>query len=125
MKKKIERDIIRGLLVAQKGRCAITGEKITPLDVTLDHIIPVSRKDLENSDEYGEVWLVSKKVNAMKSTMMMDDLYEMCEKILRNKDKANKLKKMIINKEIKKISKKEFDEYIKQNYKESGEIKEE
>lgn len=67
-KKRLNRDKLRGLLVLQNGRCAITGEKMTPYDVTLDHIVPVSRKDLKDTKEYGEVWLVSKKVNRMKGT---------------------------------------------------------
>lgn len=122
-KRKIDRAKIRGLLIAQKGRCAITGERISPLDVTLDHIIPVSRKDLENSDEYGRVWLVSKKVNAMKSTMMMEEFYEMCEMILGNKNRANELRNLILKDEVKEVSKKKFDEYIKDNYTEDGKIK--
>jgi hypothetical protein len=44
--KRIDRSIIRSLLISQNGRCAISGVKISPNEVTLDHIIPVSRKDL-------------------------------------------------------------------------------
>lgn len=47
----------------------------------------------------------------------------MCEKILQNRKNSEQIKKMIVDQKIKKVSKKEFDEYIKANYSEDGEFK--
>jgi len=121
--RKIDRAKIRGLLVSQKGRCAITGQKLTPFDVTLDHIIPISHKKMKNKKEYGEVWLVSKKINAMKGALTMQELYEVCSMVVKNKKNTKSILKKILQNGIKKIEKTDFDKYIKNNYLKNGKIR--
>ena len=44
--KTVPRSTIRALLFKQNGRCALSGVKINPATVAIDHIIPISRRDL-------------------------------------------------------------------------------
>ena len=37
----MKRGHIRALLKKQNGRCALSGEKLNPKDVSIDHIIPL------------------------------------------------------------------------------------
>jgi 5-methylcytosine-specific restriction endonuclease McrA len=119
--KVLDRSMIRSLLIAQNGRCALTGEKLKPTDVTLDHIIPVSRRDYAKKKGYGEAWLVSKKVNTLKGALTLDELYEIISMI--NKTKSKKIMQMIFDKKLKPTEKDIFDNYIKKNYSEKGIIK--
>ena len=121
--KKLDRKMVRSLLIAQNGRCAISGEKIKPSDVALDHIMPVSRREFKNKKEYGQGWLVSKKVNALKNTLTLDELYHLIDKIKNNKKTTKKILDKIINNKLKPVEKKPFDEYIKKNYSKKGIIK--
>ena len=111
------------MLIAQNGRCALTGEKLKPTDVTLDHIIPVSRRDYAKKKGYGEAWLVSKKVNTLKGALTLDELYEIISMINKNKSKSKKIMQMIFDKKLKPTEKDIFDNYIKKNYSEKGIIK--
>ena len=62
--------------------CYITGEQFDPYDSTqwsLDHILPKSRggtNDLANAGQ------TTKMANQMKSSMTLEELLNMCEKIL-------------------------------------------
>ena len=47
--KTLSRGQVRSLLKLQNGRCAISGKKIHPSMVSIDHIYPVSR-----SKEFGD-----------------------------------------------------------------------
>tara|TARA_B100000989_G_C19387090_1_gene404116 strand:+ start:385 stop:765 length:381 start_codon:yes stop_codon:yes gene_type:complete len=121
--KVLDRSMIRSLLIAQNGRCALTGEKLKPTDVTLDHIIPVSRRDYAKKKGYGEAWLVSKKVNTLKGALTLDELYQIISQINKYKPKTKKILKMIFDKKLKPIDKAFFDNYIEKNYSEKGLIK--
>ena len=121
--KVLDRSMIRSLLIAQNGRCALTGEKLKPTDVTLDHIIPVSRRNYAKKKGYGEAWLVSKKVNTLKGALTLDELYETISQINKYKPKTKKILKMIFDKKLKPIDKAFFDNYIEKNYSEKGLIK--
>ncbi len=121
--KTIPRTIIRALLHKQNGRCALSGEKINPANVTLDHIVPLSRKDLAHEKGYGKGWLVSKKVNSMKGSLTLDEFYRIINLILKNKETTSELQKDILNDKLKEMDKKEFDEYIQNYYDDTGFIK--
>lgn len=121
--KTINRAMIRTLLIKQKGKCAISGVKIKPSTVSLDHIVPLSRSELLNKKGYGKAWLVAKKVNALKGSLTLDELYELISLINKNKKKTKKLASEIINKKIKETKKEDFDIYIKKNYNKDGSIK--
>jgi hypothetical protein len=57
--KVIPLNYIRGLLIAQNGRCAITGMLLHPQDVNADHIVPLSREELAPTRTEENIWLVS------------------------------------------------------------------
>ena len=121
--KRISRGIIRTLLIKQKGRCAISGLKITPKNVSLDHITPLARTEFKKDKAYGKAWLVHKKINALKGTLTMNELYDTLKLISRQKKKTERLAKEIISGKIKEMNKQDFDAFIKKNYNKDGSIK--
>lgn len=50
----------------QKGRCAISGHRLTPKDIQIDHIIP---RNPEYNNDYSNLRLVCKKANQAKNNM--------------------------------------------------------
>ena len=121
--KNITSSEIRALLKIQNGRCAISGEKLKPSETSVDHVIPISRKDLIEEKGYGKFWLVSSKVNKLKGAMTMDDLYLLIEKIITYKKNSKKLEDKVLKDNIEDFSKKDFDKYILENFDEDGVIK--
>lgn len=81
-------DYIRGLIVAQGGKCAITGLPLDPRDVNADHIIPLSRKELSPGRGQDNIWLVHKKVNAMKGGMTYEELVDLAKLIVEHQELA-------------------------------------
>jgi len=76
-KKQVANDIF-WLWHKQRGRCALTGQR---LDRTaeLDHIIPVSRG---GTNERSNLQWLCRKVNRYKLNMTNDELLELCKTIL-------------------------------------------
>lgn len=107
----------------QKGRCAITGLPLNPQEVNADHINPLSRKELSPSVEEDNIWLVHKKVNAMKGTMSYAEFVDMCKRVLEHYEESNRLLNRIQNKRVKPISKDVFDQWVKENCGEDGRIR--
>lgn len=63
---------------AQKMKCPFTGEKLTSLNASLDHIIPVSKG---GTNEPSNIRLVVKWVNLMRLNYSDYEFIEMCHKI--------------------------------------------
>jgi 5-methylcytosine-specific restriction endonuclease McrA len=66
------------LLEEQDYRCALTGKELSPDDVALDHIVPISNGgdfSIANSQ------LVSKAANRAKHTLSQDDFIELCKSV--------------------------------------------
>ncbi len=123
IKHTIPLDFIRGLILEQKGKCAITGLPLNPQEVNADHINPLSRKELSPSVEEDNIWLVHKKVNAMKGTMSYAEFVDMCKRVLEHYEESNRLLNRIQNKRVKPISKDVFDQWVKENCGEDGRIR--
>jgi CRISPR/Cas system Type II protein with McrA/HNH and RuvC-like nuclease domain len=121
--KHLKRGQIRKLLYLQKGRCAISGKKIDPKNVSIDHIIPLSRKDLKDHPLYGKYWLVDTDINILKGALTLEELEKLINKIISNKSKTNELKEILQNQELEEMEKEEFDKYIDENYDDHGRIK--
>jgi hypothetical protein len=121
-KKTIPLDYIRGLLVAQGGRCAITGMPLDPHEVNADHIVPLSREELEPSVEENNFWLVHKKINAMKGTMTYAEFVEACRAVLDHQEKTQDLLIRIQSRGIRAVSKVEFDNWVEQHYDKKGKL---
>ena len=68
--------------ILDNPNCYITGEQFDPNDSTqwsLDHIMPKSRGGTNELSNAGQT---TKMANQMKSSMTMEELFDMCEKIL-------------------------------------------
>lgn len=121
-KKVIPLDYIRGLLVAQGGRCAITGMPLDPQDVNADHILPLSRGELSPTKTQENIWLVHKKVNAMKGTMTYDEFLGMCRMVIDHHVATEALLGQIKAKQVKPVSKGDFDAWVTSMCDETGKI---
>jgi 5-methylcytosine-specific restriction endonuclease McrA len=66
------------LLEKQDYRCALTGRELTPDDIAVDHIVPISCGgdfSIKNSQ------LVSKSVNRAKHTMSQEEFITLCRSV--------------------------------------------
>ncbi|MDO8804461.1 MAG: hypothetical protein Q7R35_08515 [Elusimicrobiota bacterium] len=116
-------DYIRGLIVAQRGRCAISGEKLNPSDVNADHIDPLSRADLKSDSGRKNIWLVDKRVNALKGTMSYEELVQIAKTILKHESETRVLFEKVRGGGISPISKADFDKWVTENCDEAGIVK--
>ena len=114
--------IIRGLLFLQRGRCAITGVPLDPAEANGDHINPLSRRELDPSFGADNIWIVDKRVNAMKGAMTYDELVEMARLVLNHETKSRELRKAIENGTIRPIEKSEFDDWVSKNCDVDGKV---
>ena len=114
--------VIRGLILKQQGRCAITGVSLDPAEVNGDHIIPLSRQDLEPSDGADILWLVDKRVNAMKGTMTYEELVEVARLVLGHETRSRELIKAIKSGDVRPVEKAEFDSWLTENCDAEGRI---
>lgn len=113
---------IRGLIVAQGGRCAITGRPLDPREVNADHIIPLSRKELSPSKGPANVWLVHKQINAMKGSLTYEELVELAILIVEHQKRAQNLLSLIQKNKVPRVPKDTFDTWVEQHCDESGKI---
>ena len=113
-------DYIRGLIVAQVGRCAITGLPLDPQTISPDHIVPLSREELSPNHATDNIWLVHKRVNAMKGTMTYDELVETARMILEHEDASRLLWERIGRGEIRPVNKGTFEKWVEKNAAEDG-----
>jgi hypothetical protein len=63
---------------AQKMRCPFTGEKLTSLNASLDHIVPISKG---GTNDPSNIRLVIKWVNLMRLNYSDEEFIEICHKI--------------------------------------------
>jgi CRISPR/Cas system Type II protein with McrA/HNH and RuvC-like nuclease domain len=114
--KTIPISYIRGLLITQNGRCAISGVKLHPHELNADHIVPLSRVDLSPTLNEKNIWLVHKSINAMKGTLTYSELIDFCHLILKNQEASKQLLEKIQKGKIEPLSKNEFDIWVKNQY---------
>ena len=70
---------IRHLVEIQEFRCAMTGIELTPGDANLDHIVPIAAG---GKHVMGNVQVVHKVINQMKSTLPKDEFIEWCRRVV-------------------------------------------
>lgn len=71
---------IRALFDAQGGRCALTGDELTPgVNASLDHIVPRAKG---GGNEITNLRWVTFAVNRAKQDMSDDDLFVLCAKVI-------------------------------------------
>lgn len=71
----------------QKLKCAISGIKLNNDNLSIDHIIPLSKG---GSSEITNLQLVEKKINLMKHDMSVRELITMCNIIIEHSKAASK-----------------------------------
>ena len=111
---------LRGLLVAQKGRCAMTGRRLHPAEVNADHIVPLSRPEHDPADGQENFWLVNKKVNAAKGAMTYDELVLLAKEIIAHEGETRALLAQIETSKIEDLDKQSFDNWVKSNCDDNG-----
>jgi 5-methylcytosine-specific restriction endonuclease McrA len=74
---------IRRLVEMQDFRCAVTGLKLEPEDANLDHIVPIAAG---GKHVMGNVQIVHKVINQMKSTLPQDEFLEWCRRVVAHAD---------------------------------------
>lgn len=80
--------ILHALWEEQKGRCAVTGEFLTPgATASLDHIIPKSRG---GSSEKSNLRWVLLSVNRSKWDMTHEEFVAVCRAVVREQDRQAK-----------------------------------
>ena len=114
--------IIRGLIIKQCGRCAITGVPLEPAEVSGDHIIPLSRRELDPSDGIDNIWLVDKRINAMKGAMTYDELVEMAQLVLEHETQSRELIETIKSGTLCSVEKTAFDEWVAASCDDDGKV---
>ncbi len=73
---------LRQILRRQDFRCVLTGQRLTPTNFALDHIVPIA----EGGDfTANNSQLVLKTVNRAKNTMSEEDFIEMCRQVARHR----------------------------------------
>jgi 5-methylcytosine-specific restriction endonuclease McrA len=76
---------IRRLVELQGFRCAMTGLKLTPEDANLDHIVPIAAG---GKHVMGNVQVVHKVINQMKSTLPKEEFIEWCRRVVAHADSS-------------------------------------
>jgi 5-methylcytosine-specific restriction endonuclease McrA len=66
-------------LEQQNHKCALSGESLTPDNVSLDHRAPVSKGGSHGIDN---IQLVTTEVNRAKGTMTNDEFAAMCKAVV-------------------------------------------
>ena len=122
-KDKLTRAQFRRLLFIQKGRCALSGIKLDPKRVSVDHIVPLSRQDLKNNPLYGKYWLVDTSVNKLKGNLSLDELKKIVDNIKKNSANMEKLEEKLLKGKIEEMNIDDFNKYIEDNYDEDGIVK--
>lgn len=71
------------ILKKQKMICALTGDKLTRDNISLDHIIPTAKG---GTNEISNIRFVTYDVNLWKNTLLDSQLIELCRKVVRYQD---------------------------------------
>lgn len=87
----IDYKFLRDLYDKQKGRCAISGLKMTyDVGQGRNHYnISIDRIDSSRGYTKDNVQLVCAQVNMMKAEMDMEEFYNICDNIIKNKNKGH------------------------------------
>lgn len=75
------------LLEQQSYRCAISGMELTPIESSLDHIMPLAKG---GKHIISNVQIVVPEINRMKGTMSSDDFVAVCRLVVRKNDGSSR-----------------------------------
>jgi hypothetical protein len=77
-------DELRDILIRQEYRCALSGERLTPANFALDHIVPIADGGNFSADNSQ---LVLKMVNRAKNTVSQCEFIAMCRNVAAHQNK--------------------------------------
>lgn len=69
---------LKNKLIANDYRCALSGLRLSPETVNVDHIIPVSDG---GSDSINNLQLLDSRINQMKGTLSQEEFIELCSRV--------------------------------------------
>ena len=75
----VSRQQLERILKAQKYRCFLTGRPLTPSDVSVDHLVPLSRG---GSQDVSNLRLVTRGANHAKSNLLLQEFVELCRDVV-------------------------------------------
>ena len=75
---------LRDLLEKQNYRCAVTGAPLTPENVGLDHIVPITRG---GANSIKNCQFVLATINAAKGTHTSREFIELCHRVAEHHDR--------------------------------------
>ena len=96
------------MIAEQNFKCAITGWNLSPEKTTGDHIVPLSRKDLNLSTNASNFWIVDRNVNKLKSNLTYDELLILAKEIVANENVARELILKRFQGDFKELNKQDF-----------------
>lgn len=70
---------LAALYKRQRGRCALTGRKLTKVNMQIDHIVPVSRNGARGVENLR--W-VCKEANEAKGGLLDTEFFQLCRDVL-------------------------------------------
>ena len=76
------------LLESQSHKCALTGRELTPENCTAIHRIPLRRGGTHDPDN---ICLVIEEVAQIKRALFDEELYALCEDLLRHRPSTNNI----------------------------------
>ena len=75
----VSRQQLERILKAQKYRCFLTGRPLTPADVSVDHLVALSRG---GSQDVSNLRLVTRGANHAKSNLLLQEFVELCRDVV-------------------------------------------
>ena len=95
---------------------------LDPTDTNADHVVPLSRKELNPAEGTENIWIVNKTVNAMKGALTYDEFVEIAKLVVSHEAETRHLLDAIRTANISVVSKKEFDVWVKENCDNEGKV---
>ena len=96
------------MIAEQNFKCTITGRNLSPENTKGDHIVPLSRKDLNPSTNTFNFWIVDRNVNKLKSNLTYDELLILAKEIVANENVARELILKRFQGDFKELNKQDF-----------------
>ena len=86
----VSRQQLERILKAQKYRYFLTGRPLTPSDVSVDHLVPLSRG---GSQDVSNLRLVTRGANHAKSNLLLQEFVELCRDVVAEERRRKRRKR--------------------------------
>lgn len=85
----VSRQQLAAILKRQGHRCFLSGRPLTPSNVSVDHLVPLSRG---GSQDASNLRLVTRGANQAKSNLLLEEFVELCRDVV-SEDRRRKRRK--------------------------------